>query len=149
MIQITLTETRLSKNPNTKTTYVVESKKVEPITEKQYNLYIDSVSFFRRLGGTESLQRAYTCYGYKVYKLTSKSPDKQTKVIREFKFKDIPLPNNYDFENLSLYGKYHNLVSRELMTEEVKEKINNYNKVECTEITFKAIHDELNKLNTL
>jgi N-acetyl-anhydromuramyl-L-alanine amidase AmpD len=89
MIQITLTETRLSKNPNTKTTYIVDSNKVEPITESQYNNYINSIPFFRRLGGSESLQRAYTCYGYKVYKLTSKSPDKQTKVVREFNFKDI------------------------------------------------------------
>ena len=94
MIQITLTETRLTKNPNTKTTYIVESNKVEPITEKQYNNYIDSVSFFRRLGGTESLQRAYTCDGYKCIKLTSKSPDKQTKVVREFKFKSINTKRN-------------------------------------------------------
>jgi N-acetyl-anhydromuramyl-L-alanine amidase AmpD len=47
------------------------------------------ISFFRRLGGSESVQRAYTCYGYKVDKLTSTSPDKQTKVIREFNFKSI------------------------------------------------------------
>lgn len=88
MYTIILTETRLSKNPNTKTTYLVESKEVETITDKQYNLLTcnDTIKWFRRLGGSESLQRAYTCAGYKVYKMTSKSPDKHTKVVREFKF---------------------------------------------------------------
>lgn len=146
MIQITLTETRLSKNPNTKTTYIVDEVKTEIITEKQYNLTTceDTVKWFRRLGGSESLQRAYTCAGYKVYKLTSKSPDNQTKVIREFKFKDIPLPANYGFENLSLYGKYNNLVSRGLMNDEVKQDFKDY---ETTESNKKQLETKLNNLN--
>ena len=86
---ITLTETRLSKNPNTKTTYVVDSKEVETVTEKQHFLYFDSVKFFRRLGGSESITNSYTCSGYVGTKLVSISPDRQTKVIREFKFKSI------------------------------------------------------------
>jgi hypothetical protein len=89
MIQITLTKTRLTKNPNTKTTYIVESNKVEPITEKQHFLYFDSVKFFRRLGGSETITNGYTCNGYVGTKLVSTSPDKQTKVIREFKFKNL------------------------------------------------------------
>jgi hypothetical protein len=89
MIQITLAETRLKKNPNTKTTYIVESNKVETITEKQHFLYFDSVKFFRRLGGKESITNSYTCSGYVGTKLVSTSPDKQTKVIREFKFSQI------------------------------------------------------------
>jgi hypothetical protein len=89
MIQITLTETRLTKNPNTKTTYIVESNKVETITEKQHFLYFDSVKFFRRLGGSETITNGYTCSGYVGTKLVSTSPDKQTKVIREFKFESI------------------------------------------------------------
>jgi len=91
MYTIELTTTKLVKNPNTKTTYLVESKEVETITDKQYHLITcnDTVKWFRRLGGSESLQRAYTCAGYKVYKLTSTSPDKQNKTVREFKFKTL------------------------------------------------------------
>jgi len=86
MYTITLNEVRQEKNPNTKTTYVTVENKVEVISEKQYDNYINSIPFFRRFGGSESVVKAYTCAGYKVYKLTSKSPDRLTKVIREFKF---------------------------------------------------------------
>ena len=91
MYTIELTTTELVKNPNTKTTYLVESKEVETITDKEYNLITcnDTVKWFRRLGGSENLQRTYTCAGYKVYKLTSISPDKQNKTVREFKFKSL------------------------------------------------------------
>lgn len=87
MTTIILTETRYSKNPNTKTTYIVESKEAKEITEKQHYLYFDSVKFFRKLGGKESITNSYTCNGYLGTKLISTSPDKQTKVIREFNFK--------------------------------------------------------------
>jgi uncharacterized protein YneR len=91
MIQITLTETRYIKNPDTKTTYIEVEKKVEEIFEKEYYLTTnnDTVKFFRRIGGTETITRNYTCAGYKITKLISTSPDKQTKVVREFNFKDI------------------------------------------------------------
>ena len=91
MYTIELTTTKQVKNPNTKTTYLTESKEVTTITDKEYHLITndDTVKWFRRLGGSESLQRAYTCAGYKVYKLTSTSPDKQNKTIREFKFKAV------------------------------------------------------------
>ena len=86
---ITLTETRLTKNPNT--TYIVDSKKIETVTEKQHRLTTcnDTVKWFRRLGGSETVQRSYTSAGYLVTKLTSLSPDRQTKVIREYKFKTV------------------------------------------------------------
>ena len=88
MYNIQLTETKQIKNPNTKTTYLNESVEVKTITDKEYNLITnnDTIKWFRRLGGSESLQRCYTCAGYKVYKLTSTSPDRQNKTIREFKF---------------------------------------------------------------
>lgn len=90
MQTITLKETRLAKNPNTKTTYTVESETVETITEKQHRLITceDTLKWFRRLGGSESEKRSYTCAGYVVTKLISTSPDRQTKVVRQFKFKD-------------------------------------------------------------
>jgi len=81
---IFLTETRLQKNPNTKTTYIQEDQTSKEITSA------DTLKFFRRLGGTESAQRSYTCAGYVagyvVTKLTSTSPDRQNKTVREFKF---------------------------------------------------------------
>ena len=88
---ITLTETRLSKNPNTKTTYIVDSKKIETVTEKQHSLTTndDTCKFFRRLGGSETKQMNYTYLGYVCTKLTSISPDRQTKVIREYEFSKI------------------------------------------------------------
>jgi hypothetical protein len=88
MTTITLTETRLSKNPNTKTTYIVDKVEVKEVTEEQHNLTTndDTVKWFRRLGGKETVQRGYTFNGYVVTKLVSTSPDKQTKVIREYKF---------------------------------------------------------------
>ena len=79
---------KLVKNPNTKTTYLEESRGVEEITETQYNNICsdDTLKWFRRLGGSESAERGYTCRGYRVVKLTSTSPNKQSKTIREFKF---------------------------------------------------------------
>lgn len=86
---ITLTETRLSKNPSTKTTYIVDSKETKEIFEKEHYLTTNdnTIKWFRRLGGKETVTREYTCAGYKVTKLVSTSPDKQAKVIREFNFK--------------------------------------------------------------
>lgn len=88
MYTIQLTETTQERNPNTKTTYITTEVNKEVLTDKQYNSITseNTIKWFRRLGGSESVQRAYTCAGYKVCKLISKSPDRQTKVIREFKF---------------------------------------------------------------
>lgn len=83
---IQMTKTQYELKAGTKTVYTeIESERKE-ITETEYNNIIDSVSFFRRLGGTETIQRAYTSAGYKATKLTSTSPDKQTRVIRKFNF---------------------------------------------------------------
>lgn len=86
---ITLTETKLIKNPNTKTTYIVESKEVKEVTEREHRLCTNSetVKWFRRLGGSETVERSYTSAGYLVTKLTSTSPDKQNKTVREYTFK--------------------------------------------------------------
>lgn len=86
MTTIQLTETRYQLKEGTKTAYKQESVKTEEITEKQHFMYEDSCSFFRRLGGSETVTRGYTCAGYKMTKLVSKSPDRKTKVVREFKF---------------------------------------------------------------
>jgi len=86
---IKLIKTNLLKNPNTKTTYFEDKKETTTITEQEYK-YItheSTIKYFRSLGGGEHNEMRYTEYGYKTYKLTSTSPDKQTKTIREFEFK--------------------------------------------------------------
>jgi ribosomal protein L15E len=91
MQTIEQTKTEYTKNPNTKTSYTLVSKEVEMLTEKQHHLTTcdDTVKWFRRFGGSETVTRGYTCAGYKVVKLISTSPDKQTKIVREFRFKDV------------------------------------------------------------
>jgi hypothetical protein len=81
-----MTKINLVKNPNTKTTYLEEKREVEEIDERTYNNIESSSPFFRRLGGSETHLKTYTCRGYKTIRLTSVSPDKQLKTIREFKF---------------------------------------------------------------
>ena len=54
------------------------------ITEEEYKNIIESVSFFRNLGGYERITKGYTCEGYIPIRLTSISPNKQTKIIRYF-----------------------------------------------------------------
>ena len=88
MYQIILTQKNYIKNPNTKTTYLLDEESSATITEKeyQYTTKADVLKTFRRLGGTESAIFGYTCNGYKVIKLTSTSPDKTIKIIRNFEF---------------------------------------------------------------
>jgi hypothetical protein len=89
MYTIELTTTILEKNPNTKTTYNVVEKNVEVVNEEKHRLATcnDTVQWFRRLGGKETVTHAYTCAGYKVVKLVSTSPCKETKIVREYNFK--------------------------------------------------------------
>jgi|TARA_R100000084_G_C4505134_1_gene79921 hypothetical protein len=88
MNKIVMTQTNLTKNPDTKTTYLVDNEVTEEITPTQYRNITsnDTLKWFRRLGGSETAQRSYTCRGYNITKLTSISPDKQSKTIRQFKF---------------------------------------------------------------
>jgi len=81
-------KTELLKNPDTKTTYFIKDEASESITTSQYyNLTKDdTLKWFRRLGGSETAERSYTCRGYNVTKLISTSPDRETKIIRKFKF---------------------------------------------------------------
>ena len=86
MLKITLTTQHYTKNPNTKKSYILEETYTNEITKEQYNNIVTSASFFRRLGGTVTQQRAYTCNGYNVIKDTATSPDKQNKTVRSFQF---------------------------------------------------------------
>jgi hypothetical protein len=89
MKSITMHKTELLKNPDTKTTYFTKDEASESITTSQYNNLTkdDTLKWFRRLGGSETAERSYTCRGYNVTKLTSTSPDRGIKIIRKFKFK--------------------------------------------------------------
>jgi len=84
MEKITMHQQNLIKNPNTKTTYILEEERTEEITREQYNNITndDTLKFFRRLGGSETAETI----GEQITKLTSKSPDNEIKVIRTFKF---------------------------------------------------------------
>jgi len=88
MDTIVMHRQKFVKNPNTKTTYILEEETTENLTKEQYTNITsdDTLKWFRRLGGIETAQRGYTCSGYLITKLTSKSPDKQLKIIRTFKF---------------------------------------------------------------
>lgn len=91
MYKIILTESWYSKNPNTKTSYILDSKEVSEVTERQHDLATNdkTLKAFRRAGGSETAEIRYTLAGYKVTKLTSTSLDKKQKVVREYKFEKV------------------------------------------------------------
>jgi len=72
--------------PGTKTVWVTTATKTEEITREQYNNIVNSAPWFRRLGGSETLQRAYTSYGYIPYRIISTAPDRSMRTVRQFKF---------------------------------------------------------------
>ena len=58
----------------------------ENINKEYYLNIVNSVKFFRNLGGFERLTSGYTYAGYIPIELNSISPDKQEKIIRSFEF---------------------------------------------------------------
>ena len=88
MITIKQTVTHLTKKEGTKTAFKVEDKETKIIPEQHYKNATsqDTIKFFKRLGGSESVTRAYTCYGYTIIKVISTSPDRTKKTIREYEF---------------------------------------------------------------
>lgn len=86
MKTITMTTKTYKLKEGTKTVYELTSEKSAQITEQQYDSTagFDVQRDFRRLGGSETATMGYTSLGYKVIKLISKSPDRSTKIVREF-----------------------------------------------------------------
>lgn len=80
MYTIQLTETRIENGQKTIETKTIDKKQYDNITN------VDTLKWFRRLGGSETATKNYTSRGYNVVKLISKSPDKSIEVIREFNF---------------------------------------------------------------
>ncbi len=83
-----LTTIRRERKPGTKTRYQVVSREEETIDQETYDRIVDAAPFFRRLGGSEYLERSYTKKGYLVTRILSKSPDRESQIERIFNFKD-------------------------------------------------------------
>lgn len=88
MENIFMTLTHYKKDPTTKTTYFVDEVEEKDISRRVYDNITskDTQRFFRRLGGSETAQKTYTCRGYLITRLTSVSPDRKTKKVYKFKF---------------------------------------------------------------
>lgn len=82
-----MTKTKHKLKDGTKLVFVqVGEPEVSFLTEEHYRIIVDSCPFFRRLGGSEYVERTYTHVGYLPFKITSKKPDRKVKVVREFDF---------------------------------------------------------------
>ena len=81
------TETQTIKE-GTKTVWKTEAKEVKQIDEEHYENVVckDTLKFFRRLGGSETVTKAYTSAGYMVVKLVSTNPDRSIRKVRSFDF---------------------------------------------------------------
>ena len=73
-------------NPNKAGKWILKSSSTEYVSEEFVKAPSEksTLSFFRRLGGYESVQTGYTKDGVKVHKLTSINPDKSFKCVRTF-----------------------------------------------------------------
>jgi hypothetical protein len=85
-MKITLHHQTFTLKAGTKTVYELESEETTEVTSEQHANAVDAAPYFRRLGGSETLTREYTKRGYLVTQIVSKSPDRQTKVIRKYTF---------------------------------------------------------------
>ena len=78
---VTMKEKRFEKRGRkTYGKYPVEEKE-ESITARDFACYMSSIGFFG-----DRVEKSYTKLGYIPTKLTSFSPDKEVKVVREFKY---------------------------------------------------------------
>ena len=81
-----LTVTRSELKAGTKTVFVEIEKEVKDIDQEYYTNIIGAAGFMRRLGGSETHEKAYTQKGFLVTRVTSKSPDRKNKTVFQFKF---------------------------------------------------------------
>lgn len=68
--------------------WVTTNTETRKITREFYRNYTDpqAIKFMRNLGGIETVQKNYTCYGYIPVRILSTSPDRETRIITTFKF---------------------------------------------------------------
>jgi hypothetical protein len=77
---VQLIETRIEGGQKTIERKTIDLTQYDNITNE------DTLKWFRRLGGSETAKKNYTSRGYIITRLTSTSPDKTIKVVREFNF---------------------------------------------------------------
>ena len=80
---IVCTTTREMKNGSR---WTVENTTTETIDSKYYFNCLESIPFFKALGGKEKAIKSYTKFGYIPVRLISTSPDGTERTIREFTF---------------------------------------------------------------
>lgn len=85
-MKIEVEKQRQVKKPGTKTVWETVETTTDIFTEEQYNNFINAAPWFRRLGGSCTQQRTYTCRGYLVWRDINTSPDKQNRTITVFNF---------------------------------------------------------------
>ena len=71
---------------SSKTVFSLIDSESKQITDEQYKNILSAKDFFKRLGGSEREQKNYTSRGFLTTKLTSISPCKEKKTVREFYF---------------------------------------------------------------
>jgi len=85
-MKIKMTREYQRRKPNTKTVWETYKTEGRNITEEEHDGMVRAAPWFRRLGGSESLQRSYTRQGYKVVQIISTRPDKQERRVFRFDF---------------------------------------------------------------
>ena len=79
---ITMTENRYEKQGRKNFPQKPTTTKTENITVRQYACYMSSIDFFN-----DRVEKTYTSFGYKPYRLTCKNPSNDLKIERIFDFK--------------------------------------------------------------
>ena len=89
--EITCTQTTFEKKEGTKNAYMQIDKNISIVSEHQHKMETcpTTAKAFRRCGGSEYALYNYTPLGYKCTKVISKSPSRDYKIIREYKFNII------------------------------------------------------------
>jgi len=88
-LQITMTTQHQAIKEGTKTVWETVETNSEIISQEVIDMIIDSMSFFKNLGGSERLSKNYTSAGYLPTELKSTSPDKMNRTIRTFNYEYV------------------------------------------------------------
>lgn len=66
--------------------WVTLAEKAENFTGENYLNTVETIPFFKNLGDSEKVSKAYTKYGLIPIEIVSTSPDKSERVIKKFSF---------------------------------------------------------------
>jgi hypothetical protein len=86
--------------------YIEVSNESKDLLEHEYNniVSIDTIKYFRRLGGKEIVTKDKD---NNIIKLVSISPDKEAKVVREFRKKELKTANYVETNNKNRNKRYN------------------------------------------